>query len=575
MSRRTRFCPARCIPTLRAASTTSFGPIDTKSPAWRTCRRSSTHTYTSHGANPGRRLTSYRRSRKLSDLFRAAHLKVATQKYTYHVAGTNISEENTYAVLQGPRADATEALVLIAAWRNMDGDINYSGLALVLAFARYFKRWSLWSKDIIFLISGDSTSGPQAWVDAYHDSHDASTVESLAIKSGALQGAVAVDYPAGPWGHRFDRLHIVYDGVNGQLPNLDLFNTAVSIASGQTGIACTLQRMWQHSDTYQDRLQTMLRGMLSQGLGHATGPHSSFIPYHVDAITLVTVGDGWHDEMSLGRTVESLFRSLNNLLEHLHQSFFFYLLLHANRFVSIGTYLPSAMLIAANFSIMAIALWVQSGRQPTKPTDDAPLEKRKWGGPQYDKAPTPPPAEAEEATDEREDARSSQTPPTASANAPDEKPDSIPSASSMTAVEKDGAVAVVPTSALEITERSLFFPLSFVLATHFLGLLPLYVFNSVSVVELRPDLLPSRKHHHSSAPSDSLLPPPSEATDAAADHAHPLLCTPAARHVLVRARHPQLQPLLHHRSADCAAVVHPHAQESIRGRRHVCVANPT
>jgi glycosylphosphatidylinositol transamidase len=247
-------------------------------------------------------------------------LKVATQKYSYSTSGRNISNENVYAILQGPRADATEAIVLVAAWWNMDDVVNHSGVALLLTLARYFKRWSLWSKDIIFLISGDSTSGPQAWVDAYHEAHDPETIESLSIKSGALQGAIAIDYPAGPWGHRYDKLHIHYDGINGQLPNLDLFNTAVSVAAGQMGIGCTLQRMWKHDDSYKERLQTMLRGMISQGLGHASGPHSSFIPYHVDAITLQTVGDGWHDEMSLGRTVESLFRSLNNLLEHLHQS---------------------------------------------------------------------------------------------------------------------------------------------------------------------------------------------------------------------------------------------------------------
>lgn len=379
---------------------------------------------------------------------RASNLKVATQNYEYHAAGRNISNKNVYAILQGPRADATEAVVLVAAWKNMDGEVNYSGVALVLALARYFKRWSLWSKDIIFLISGDSTSGPQAWVDAYHDQHDPRHVENLKIKSGALQGAVAVDYPAGPWGHRYDKLHIVYDGVNGQLPNLDLFNTAVSIASGQMGIGCTLQRMWKHDDSYQERLRTMLRGMLSQGLGHATGPHSAFIPYHVDAITLVTVGDGWHDEMSLGRTVESLFRSLNNLLEHLHQSFFFYLLLQANRFVSIGTYLPSAMLIAANFSITAIALWVQSGRPATpsanpiatEPSSSASKSEKNKG------------KEAEKSKDEK-------------------KP-------SMTVAEKDGAIALFPTKDLEITERALFLPLIFVLTTHFLGLLPLYVFNN-------------------------------------------------------------------------------------------------
>ena len=211
----------------------------------------------------------------------------------------------------------------------MAGEENQSGVALVLTLARYFKRWSLWSKDIIFIIPEDSTAGAQAWVDAYHDAHDPKSVSPLTIKSGALQGAVAVDYPAGPWGHRFDKLHVVYDGINGQLPNLDLFNTAVAVSSGQMGVGCTLQRMWHHGDTYRERLTTLLRGMVNQAVGHATGPHSGFMRYHVDAITLQTVGDGWQDEMSLGKSIEGLFRSLNNLLEHLHQSFFFYLLLQS------------------------------------------------------------------------------------------------------------------------------------------------------------------------------------------------------------------------------------------------------
>lgn len=149
-----------------------------------------------------------RRSAKLADIFRSNNLKVATQKYAYHVSNRTIAGENVYAILQGPRADATEAIVLIGAWTNSNDETNTSGVALVLTLARYFKRWSLWSKDIIFLVSGDSTTGPQAWVDAYHDGHDPRHVESLHIKSGALQAAVAVDYPAGPWGHRYDKLHI-------------------------------------------------------------------------------------------------------------------------------------------------------------------------------------------------------------------------------------------------------------------------------------------------------------------------------------------------------------------------------
>jgi len=361
---------------------------------------------------------------KLEDLFKAAGLKVARQEYKYISSGVEYSGENIYAILHAPRGDATEAIVLVGAWKNMEGQLNRSGIALVLTLARYFKRWSLWSKDIIFLVTADSRAGPQAWVDAYHDAHATPNVASLPFKSGALQGAIVIDYP---FDHRFESIHVVYDGINGQLPNLDLLNTVRCIATDQMGISVTLQQMWKHTDNYKDRLQTMLRGMLNQGLGHASGPHSSFIPYHVDAITLQPFGDGWQDEMAMGRVIESTFRSLNNLLEHLHQSFFFYLLMQVEHFVSIGTYLPSAMLVAVNFTIMAIALWIQSGRS----------QKEKCKG-------------------------------------------SAPALTSLEPIEHNGAQAMIPTEALHVEERQLFLPLAIVAAAQSLGLVPLYMFNHSS-----------------------------------------------------------------------------------------------
>ena len=237
---------------------------------------------------------------------------------------------------------------------------------------------------------------------------------------------MVIDYP---FDHRFESIHIVYDGINGQLPNLDLFNTVVSIASTQMGIGVSLQQMWKHGDTYRDRLLTMLRGMLRQGLGHASGPHSSFIPYHVDAITLQPFGDGWQDEMAMGRVIESTFRSLNNLLEHLHQSFFFYLLMQANRFVSIGTYLPSAMLVAVNFTIMAMALWVQSGRPRVSAT------------------------KVEQSTAEGK------------------------SENKQVILEHKAGKAMVPEPMLAVEERHLFMPLAIVASAQFLGVIPLYIFN--------------------------------------------------------------------------------------------------
>ncbi|KJZ76187.1 hypothetical protein HIM_04269 [Hirsutella minnesotensis 3608] len=296
---------------------------------------------------------------KLEDILKGVGLKIGRQRYTYHSAGQEFTGENVYGILQAPRGDATEAIVLVAAWKSIEGSLNRNGVALALTLARYFKRWSLWSKDIILVVPPDSRTGTQAWVDAYHDAHDPSNVASLPLKSGALQGALAIDYPTEKL---FEGIHIVYDGTNGQLPNLDLINSIVNIAGGQMGIQTAIQDMKHHAGRYSDRLKTMLRGMLSQGLGNSAGPHSSFIPYHVDAVTLQPYGEGWHDEMAMGRVIEGTFRSLNNLLEHLHQSFFFYLLMQRDRFVSIGTYLPSAMLLSANFSIMAIYLWMKSGQ---------------------------------------------------------------------------------------------------------------------------------------------------------------------------------------------------------------------
>ncbi|KAI8677963.1 hypothetical protein NCS55_00515100 [Fusarium keratoplasticum] len=306
--------------------------------------------------------SNYEINDRLDEILTGVGLKVGRQNYTYHSAGHEYSGQNLYAILQAPRGDATEAIVLVAAWKTIEEQLNRNGVSLALTLVRYFKRWSLWSKDIILVVPPDSKTGTQAWVDAYHDAHNPDLVAPLPLKSGALQGAIAIDYPQE---ERFKAVHIIYDGVNGQLPNLDLINSIVNIGGGQMGIPTTIQEMTQHKGSYPDRLQTMLRGMLNQGLGYAAGAHSSFIPYHVDAVTLQPYGEGWHDDMGMGRLVEGSFRSLNNLLEHLHQSFFFYLLMQTDRFVSIGTYLPSAMLLAANFTIMAISLWVKSGQSST------------------------------------------------------------------------------------------------------------------------------------------------------------------------------------------------------------------
>merc|ERR1712243_307870 len=77
-----------------------------------------------------------------------------------------------------------------------------------------------------------------------------------------------------------------------------------------------------------------------------------------------------------GRIMEGIFRSLNNLLERFHQSFFFYLLPSVGRYVSIGLYMPMFAVLAAGLPLTAVGVWfslVSAESQQTPPPVTPPL----------------------------------------------------------------------------------------------------------------------------------------------------------------------------------------------------------
>ena len=78
---------------------------------------------------------------KLEGILRGSGLKTGRQAFRYvsRSWGDEYTGDNLYAILQAPRGDATEAVVLVAPWRNIEGKINTNGVALSLTLARYFK----------------------------------------------------------------------------------------------------------------------------------------------------------------------------------------------------------------------------------------------------------------------------------------------------------------------------------------------------------------------------------------------------------------------------------------------------
>lgn len=75
------------------------------------------------------------------------------------------------------------------------------------------------------------------------------------------------------------------------------------------------------------------------------------LDYHTIAANFNYLGDS---------AIESTFRSLNNLLERLHASFFLYLMTSVTTFITVGNYLAAPVLISAGMTIQGLSLWGNS-----------------------------------------------------------------------------------------------------------------------------------------------------------------------------------------------------------------------
>uniref|UniRef100_D8PVN0 Gaa1-domain-containing protein n=1 Tax=Schizophyllum commune (strain H4-8 / FGSC 9210) TaxID=578458 RepID=D8PVN0_SCHCM len=340
--------------------------------------------------------TSESRAQYFIEEFTKLGLDASSQRYTFETTNGTSSGENAYAVMYSPRQAGAEAMVVSASWISLIDEgsqtINIRGVSTVLALARFMKNYSLWAKDIIFNISDDHLDGMQAFLSSYYGVPQSNLVaEPLELSSGVIWTALNVDYP----GHSFSHLGLYFEGLNGRLPNQDLLNSIFRIARNTVGVPVIL---YDYKDTfrfeqwtigsenslfgkwemknwvpksirlnpaaraYATKARHILRHFGYQARGRASGVHGLLHQYRIDAVTLFAVPSmGPHGFHAIGRILESTLRTCNNLLERLHASFFFFLLVAPDRFLQIGNYLPSAVLVAVGLMFWGLRGWVDAG----------------------------------------------------------------------------------------------------------------------------------------------------------------------------------------------------------------------
>ncbi|KAJ7273329.1 Gaa1-like protein [Mycena rebaudengoi] len=318
--------------------------------------------------------TSEQRADFLMREFLKLGISASTQNYVFSSNTGNVKGTNAYAVLASPRTSGTEAMVISASWISRvgegDGTLNLRGVATVLALAAFLKRYSLWAKDLVFVISDGYMDGMQAWLNAYHGSTQTNLQAGyLELNSGVIWTALNIDYP----GHSFSHLGIFHEGINGRLPNQDLLNSFYHISKWTGGVPVVVH---DHQDpevnipswipssfheeirTYVYRSKTVLRHFDYQARGGGSGVHGLFHQFRIDAFTLFALpATGPHGFHAIGRIMESTLRTTNNLLERLHASFFFYILTAPDRFLKIGSFLPSAVLISVAMMFVGLRVW--------------------------------------------------------------------------------------------------------------------------------------------------------------------------------------------------------------------------
>lgn len=150
--------------------------------------------------------------------------------------GKAFTGKNIYGILRAPRIGSTEAIVLSIPYRppNTAHTSITPSVPLLLAFADFARRQKYWSKDLIFVITDQEQLGMQAFLEAYYGEDQSNILDSGTLYGKAGNIIAAINFEIQDFDVDFNNLKI--EGLNGQLPNLDLHNLVVKLSHKQ-GIA--------------------------------------------------------------------------------------------------------------------------------------------------------------------------------------------------------------------------------------------------------------------------------------------------------------------------------------------------
>jgi glycosylphosphatidylinositol transamidase len=230
---------------------------------------------------------------------------------------TDQQDENVYGIVRAPRLASTESIILVAPLhvrtqtKSQQFKANLFGIAHTLEIAFALHRKPYMAKDIILLFPAAQENGTRVWLDAYFNNNPHSL--PLDAHAGSIQAGLALEFPH----EKFYSIDLRHNGINGQLPNLDLINTIVqlcdknSIATSLYNIYVDLSNNNAFTDYIIKSMRTLLVNILTLATGVSDGVHGQFLHYRIEMITIFGSLNKHHEYQNSPITM----RALNDVIE--------------------------------------------------------------------------------------------------------------------------------------------------------------------------------------------------------------------------------------------------------------------
>mmetsp|Transcript_8696 Transcript_8696/g.32091 ORF Transcript_8696/g.32091 Transcript_8696/m.32091 type:complete len:779 (-) Transcript_8696:2019-4355(-) len=342
--------------------------------------------------------------------------------------------ENFYSAVRAPKASGKESILLLVPLRcdlqrvNTNSDAALSSLrcnnkqrlwnvALGMALMKHFSTVKWLNKDVLFIITDHYNYEWDALSNILKRGVPAHNFTSIPLtdqspfysedvflsqqqfSTGRIRETLVLDFKD----FQFEYISLLTEGINGELPNLDMLNvvnyfanrenleTSFSKLHSQVLSDQFLQQQWVQRvvDKLAERQRdpnsrrhffskvhshvmkyvTLWRHWWNQLTTLPTGLHAPFRRRVIHSITL-TNGQDTHGQvdadkrrlsskqlreenlLAVARVVEGTVRSMNNLLEELHQSFFLYVMDSTSTFLGFEDFSPTMWLMVLSLTLL-------------------------------------------------------------------------------------------------------------------------------------------------------------------------------------------------------------------------------